>query len=91
VITLTELQAKEVILINDGTRLGAVEDLEIDEETGKVIAIIVLVKDKGNGLFAKADEWMIRWNEIIKIGSDVILVTKPKNHHLTSLSDTEKK
>jgi len=90
-ITLTELQAKEVILINDGTRLGSVEDLEIDGGTGKVIAIIVLVKDRGNGFFAKADEWMIHWDEIIKIGSDVILVRKPKNHQVTSFPDIEKK
>lgn len=89
-ITLSELQAKEVILINDGTRLGMIEDLEIDEQTGKILAIVLLVKEKGNSIFAKSDEMLIRWNEIVKIGSDVILVRK-EPHQLMPSIDIENK
>lgn len=77
-------------MIDDGTRLGMIEDLEIDEHTGKITAIVLLVKEKGNGIFSKSDELLIRWNDILKIGSDVILVKK-QPHSFTPALDIENK
>lgn len=73
-IKLSELQLKEIIIIDDGRRFGHITDLEIDGNTGKIIAIVVEAKDKKNGMFAKADELLISWDQIVRIGSDVILV-----------------
>lgn len=74
VIKLSELQIKEVIVIDNGRRLGHIYDLEIDPELGKIIAIILILRDKKNGLFGKPDELIIYWEQIVTIGADVILV-----------------
>lgn len=73
-IKLSDLQIKEVIVIDNGRRLGHIYDLEIDPENGKIIAIILIVKDRSSGLFGKADELLIYWDQIVTIGTDVILV-----------------
>jgi YlmC/YmxH family sporulation protein len=73
-VTLTELQLKEVILMEDGRRLGNIADLEINPNNGKIEAIILFVKDKKGNFFSKSDELIIGWNQIVRIGSDVILV-----------------
>ena len=41
---------------------------------GKIVAIIVIPRDKKNGLFGKAEELVIDWQQIIRIGTDVILI-----------------
>jgi len=74
VIKLSELQLKEIIVVDDGSRLGQISDLEIDGDSGKILAIVVVARDKKSGMFAKADELVIAWEKIVRIGSDVILV-----------------
>lgn len=73
-VTLSELQMKEIINVNDGSRMGHFTDLEIDPDNGKIKALIVPVKEKQSGFFSKADEMIIHWSQIETIGSDVILV-----------------
>ncbi len=65
---------KEVIVRNDGKRLGHISDLEIDGDNGRITALVIYVKDKKSGLFGKTDELIIPWNHIEVIGTDVILV-----------------
>lgn len=72
-IKLSELQLKEVIVIESGKRLGHIYDLEIDPDFGRIIAIILLSNRKG-GIFGKAEEIIIHWDQINTIGKDVILV-----------------
>ncbi|NBJ68484.1 MULTISPECIES: YlmC/YmxH family sporulation protein [Clostridia] len=73
-VRLSELQVKEVIVMDSGKKLGHIHDLEIDTNQGKIVAIIVIPRDKKNGLFGKAEELVIDWKQIIRIGTDVILV-----------------
>lgn len=73
-IKLSELQIKEVIVIENGKRLGHIYDLEIDPDIGKIIAIILILRDRKSGLFGKPDELIIYWEQIVTIGADVILV-----------------
>ncbi len=67
-------QKKQVINVCDGKCLGFICDLEIDPNTGEVIAIIV---PNRSGLFwwciGKKD-YVIPWCNIRKIGDDVIMV-----------------
>ncbi|WP_042144984.1 YlmC/YmxH family sporulation protein [Paucisalibacillus sp. EB02] len=80
-IKLSDLQVKEVIVINDGRRLGHISDLEIDPDRGRIIALVIYTREKKGGFFGKSDELMIYWEQIVTIGSDVILVkdvTRPK-------------
>jgi len=70
----SDLKVKEVININDGKRLGAITDIEIDVESGKLTSIIVPGNSKFLGLFGRNEDVVIPWGKISKIGFDVILV-----------------
>ncbi len=70
-VRYSELCKKEVINTCDGCRLGYVSDLEIDTMCGRINAIFV---PKPHKLFAKCQYYVIRWEQIEKIGADMILV-----------------
>lgn len=76
-MTLTQLQQKEIITINHGERLGFISDLEIDPDKGYILAIIISSRD-GGPFFGKYQEIIIPWEQIITIGEDVILVEGEK-------------
>ena len=69
-----ELQTKDVINVVDGRKLGSIGDLEIDLETGMVRALVIPPEGKFFGLFSRGDEVIIAWDQIVKIGTDVVLV-----------------
>ncbi|MCF3942510.1 YlmC/YmxH family sporulation protein [Oceanobacillus alkalisoli] len=73
-IRLSELQMKEVISVVDGRRLGFIIDLEIDVRTGRIISLILADRDTKGGFFGKAEEIQVLWKQILRIGTDVILV-----------------
>ncbi len=67
---LSDLQNKDIVNIIDGKRIGNIIDVSLDE-TGKMISLIVS-RSKFN-LFNNS-EIEIKWNQISKIGEDVILI-----------------
>lgn len=71
---VSDLKMKEVINIIDGKRLGAITDIEIDAESGRLTAIVVPGNGKFLGLFGRNEDVVIPWEKINKIGFDVILV-----------------
>lgn len=71
---VSDLKMKEVINIVDGKRLGAITDIEIDAESGRLTAIVVPGNGKFLGLFGRNEDVVIPWEKINKIGFDVILV-----------------
>ncbi len=71
---ISEFQIKDVINISDGKKLGVIEDIEININTGRIEAIIVGGASRVLGLFGKDQEFVISWKNILKIGEDVILV-----------------
>ncbi|UJL47859.1 YlmC/YmxH family sporulation protein [Virgibacillus sp. NKC19-16] len=81
-IKLSELQTKEVIVIDDGSRLGHISDLEIDKDRGKILAIVIILKEKKSGMFGKPDELIIHWEQIVRVGADVILVKEVQHPEL---------
>ncbi|HIS28826.1 MAG TPA: YlmC/YmxH family sporulation protein [Candidatus Avamphibacillus intestinigallinarum] len=72
-VTLSELQKKEIVTTAEGKRLGYIVDVELDPELGKVIALIVFEREQG-ALLRKAEERVIQWEEIVTIGEDIILI-----------------
>ena len=72
-VTFCELRNKDVINVIDGKRLGHILDLRISV-AGKVLGIIVPGNKKIFKSSAAADNIYIRWNNIVKIGEDAILV-----------------
>ena len=74
-IRATKIRQKEVINISTGARLGYVNDVEIDLQSGKLDAIIVPCRDGLFNFFSKEKEHIIPWSNIVKVGDDIILVT----------------
>ena len=69
-----ELRNKEVINLYDGCRMGYVCDVEFDLSDGKVEALIIPRKIRLFSMFPKHDEYVIPWENIKKIGDDIIFV-----------------
>ncbi|WP_053362088.1 YlmC/YmxH family sporulation protein [Bacillus sp. FJAT-27251] len=73
-LKVSDFQIKDVVNVSDGKRLGNVEDIEINLNTGKIEAVIIGGAGKVLGIFGKDAEVVIPWQNILKIGEDVILV-----------------
>lgn len=61
-------------MIDNGERLGHISDLEIDPDQGRILAIIIYSREKKGGFFGKSEEILVYWEQIVTIGTDVILV-----------------
>ena len=73
-IKLTQLQCKEVICVENGQRLGFIEDVQIEVPEGRVAALIVPGPGKLLGLGTSRHDYCIPWDCIRKIGPDIVLV-----------------
>ena len=67
---------KEVINLTDGRRLGYVQDVEANFDTGAITAIVVPGTSKMFSIGNKGDI-IIPWDRIRRIGDDIILVEMP--------------
>lgn len=73
----SDLRMLDVINISDGRRLGNVYDLDMDVATGEIRAIILPGSGAGWFGWRRGSEIIIRWEQIVRIGQDVILVDVP--------------
>ena len=69
---LSDLQDKDIVNVEDGKKIGKIIDVVIDEQ-GNMKALIVQ-RTKMLNMFSNASEIEVKWNQIKKIGIDVILV-----------------
>ena len=69
-----DFKHKEVVNIKDGKRLGFVQDVCADLQTGKITSIIVPGNAKFLNIFAGNNDIVIPWEKIKCIGDDLILV-----------------
>ena len=69
---LSDLQVKDVVNTKDGKKLGKIMDAEIDS-TGTITYLAVEQK-RFFRFFSANPEVNITFNQIVKIGEDVILV-----------------
>lgn len=72
---ISDLKLREVINVNDGTRLGFIEDVELDLESGRIRSIVV--PGKSGFWLLKSDNIVIPWERVHRFGNDVILVDLP--------------
>lgn len=70
---ISDLQDKTIININDGSNIGKISDLEINEQ-GNIIYIYAIQSKFFLKLFSPNKETIFKMEDIKKIGSDVILV-----------------
>ena len=81
-MTLSELRTKEVIDVEDGKRLGRVMDLEFCISDSRITALVVPAETSfWQSLRGEKCGLVIPWQNIRRIGDDVILVCTPEAHH----------
>lgn len=73
-LKLSDIREKEIININNGERMGYIYDFELDMEQGRIIGIVMSSTSRVLGLFGKNEDIVINWKDIIKIGTDTILI-----------------
>ncbi len=71
---LSDLQNKNLVNISTGKNIGNIIDVKIDNENGKIRTLIVESKSNSFNFFNKDFDIEIKWENIEKIGEDVILV-----------------
>lgn len=71
---LSDLQAKKIISIVSGRNIGSIIDADVRDD-GNIESLIV---EQNRNLFSlnRESDTKIQWNDITKIGEDVILVRK---------------
>lgn len=71
---ITKMRNKEIIDIHSGSRYGCVGDLEIDLESGKVLALVAPGRLRLLGLLGRERERVFPWESVRCFGEDIILV-----------------
>ncbi|NLZ93811.1 MAG: YlmC/YmxH family sporulation protein [Firmicutes bacterium] len=73
-VKISDLRNRDVVNVVDGRRLGVIYDLDLDLENGRIAAIIIPGQSRLFNLFGGAQDYVIPWEKIVKIGVDTILV-----------------
>ncbi len=87
-VTLSDLQRKEVVMMHTGEKLGFIDDLVINEENGFITSIIIVDRQMKGSFFNKPEESFIKWEQIVTIGADIILIEQtPKTIENTKIKE----
>ncbi|MBQ3112484.1 MAG: YlmC/YmxH family sporulation protein [Firmicutes bacterium] len=73
-IRVSELRRKDVIDNNSGQKLGYIRDVDMDPYSGRILTLLIPGSGRWKGLWGRSDDLLIQWQQIVKIGMDVILV-----------------
>lgn len=76
--TINDLKCREVVNICDGTRMGYVEDVQIDLCLGRITAIVVPGQRRLMNVLGRRENIVIPWSAIRNIGDDIVLVDMPQ-------------
>ena len=71
---ITDLRDKEIIDVSDGGRYGYVGDVEVDLESGQVLALVVPGRRRLCGLLGREPDRIFPWERVRRFGEDTILV-----------------
>lgn len=71
---ISDLQTKRIISVSTGKEIGTIVDAEVRDD-GRIDSFII---EQGKGFFSlnREGDSKILWEDITKIGEDVILVKK---------------
>ena len=71
----SDLRHKEVISEIDGVKIGYIDDLILDKNSAKVVAIVIFDRNFLFGIFGKREDYIIPWEKIRLIGEDAIIIS----------------
>lgn len=91
---ISELQERQIINVADGKCLGSIKDIELDWEKGVIKSLVLPQNSSFWGLLQNRDELLIPWEQVVRIGVDVILVdftpaAAPKNRKIRHKQQSE--
>ena len=66
-----DLHQKEVINIRSAERIGFIDDLEVDLESGQIINLVV---PRHRFFFFRKDDFIIPWHNVVMVGKDLVLI-----------------
>ena len=69
-----DLIEKDVVNIKNGEIMGRFDDVEIDTKIGRITAFYIEEASKFMGMIGKTKPKRIKWEEILKIGMDIVIV-----------------
>ena len=70
-----DLRRKEVIDSLSGSRVGFIDDVEIDTLTANVRSVVIFGRPRLFGILGKSEDVIIPWSDITLIDEDTVLVT----------------
>ena len=73
---LSSMQEKDVVNVLDGSIIGNICDIDLEPNSGQIFSIYIQPSSFFN-FFGKGEKVCIGWDQIIKIGEDVIIVNYP--------------
>ena len=71
---IADLKYKEVINVGDGSRYGYVGDVEFDDTSGQIQALVVPGRLRLFGLLGREEDVVIPWTSVKRFGEDLVLV-----------------
>ena len=76
-VRASELRTKDVINVADGRKLGNLYDLDIDVESGRIRSLLLPAGSRPGWFRTRERDVEVPWQDIVKVGIDVILVDLP--------------
>ena len=73
-MTLRDLSAKDVIQLKTGENLGRIDDIEFDEKSARLTAVVLRGRSHCLGLLGSDEDLVIPWQSIKTIGTDAVMV-----------------
>ena len=73
-MTLRDLARKDVIRLSNGENLGRIDDIEFEEKSARLTAVVLHGRSRCLGLLGSDDDLVIPWQSIKTIGTDAVMV-----------------
>ena len=74
------LKKKMVVNICDGMKIGRINDIEFNRETGRICSVIIPDCARHFGFICTGTVYVIPWDKIVRIGDDIVLVDVCLSH-----------
>ncbi|MBR6044611.1 MAG: YlmC/YmxH family sporulation protein [Ruminococcus sp.] len=79
VCSFSELRNKEVVNVQNGEKIGYVDDIELDTSGGRIVSLIIFGRSRAFGLMGRDEDIIVRCSDIELIGEDTVLVRFEKD------------
>lgn len=73
-MTLRDLARKDVIRLSNGENLGRIDDIEFEEKSARLTAVVLHGRSRCLGLLGSDEDLVIPWQSIRTIGTDAVMV-----------------